>query len=222
LQCPQRKSVRSTRVSSTVKIVARGEELRARAGMPPRPAMALKIQSGTSTAESLSLGRKFQKAYFLFFPSAKPKPAPREVVKNRLKEVLQFDRHGISERDVTELKVRVTKVVERYLELYPEDIYGTKLEPTVVIKYDSQLKRHVCSVSFRVRRVKPAVIKMLMDEEEEDFWQSEVTEQLGEYAKTDVFTSSELNSNDITVMKQTGYDNGEKWEWFDDLPAKTA
>jgi hypothetical protein len=77
-------------------------------------------------------------------------------------------------------------------------------------------------VSFRVRRVKPAVIKMLMDEEEEDFWQSEVTEQLGEYAKTDVFTSSELNSNDITVMKQTGYDNGEKWEWFDDLPAKTA
>jgi hypothetical protein len=41
LQCAQRKSVRSTRFSSTFRIVARSEELRARAGMPVRVSRSL-------------------------------------------------------------------------------------------------------------------------------------------------------------------------------------
>eukprot|EP00240_Pyramimonas_obovata_P014437 CAMPEP_0118951756 /NCGR_PEP_ID=MMETSP1169-20130426/53681_1 /TAXON_ID=36882 /ORGANISM="Pyramimonas obovata, Strain CCMP722" /LENGTH=185 /DNA_ID=CAMNT_0006898885 /DNA_START=32 /DNA_END=589 /DNA_ORIENTATION=- len=183
--------------------------------------MALDVQASTSS-QSLTFGQKFQKAYFLFFPEANPKNAPREVVKSRLKEVLQFDRHGVSERDVLELKTRVKKVVERYLELYPEDVYGTQLQPTVVIKYNEELKRHICSVTFRVMRVKPSLVKMAMDQEEEDFWQSEVNEQLGEYASTNMFPQSDSPSEGKTVMQQTGYDNGETWEWYDDLAPDKA
>eukprot|EP00959_Pyramimonas_sp_CCMP1952_P343731 7199941-Pyramimonas_sp.AAC.2 len=43
--------------------------------------MALDIQATSTTVESLSIGQKFQKAYYLFFPEADPRSRPREVVK---------------------------------------------------------------------------------------------------------------------------------------------
>mmetsp|Transcript_15858 Transcript_15858/g.30381 ORF Transcript_15858/g.30381 Transcript_15858/m.30381 type:complete len:258 (-) Transcript_15858:517-1290(-) len=179
-----------------------------------KPPAALTMQMlDTNSPEDMTLREKFRAVVYLFFPETHPDTQPANVVKNRLTEVLHFDRHGVRAADLAELKDRVRRVAERFVEMYPEDIYGTKMQPKIRLKYDSELRRHVCTVTFRVVRVKPSVVKRDADEEESQFWMDqEVMEELGNFASNE-WLNEESNQQD--GVRRTPYDNGEKWDWDD-------
>ncbi|KAK3245182.1 hypothetical protein CYMTET_45235 [Cymbomonas tetramitiformis] len=105
---------------------------------------------------------KFQAAKLLFFPP-KIEDTPRNAVKGRLKELMFTERYGVTPEDLEALRERVKQVVAEYLEMYPEDVHRTRLQPALKIKYDSRTKKSYCYVTFRVQGIKPNVLKKETD-----------------------------------------------------------
>ncbi|KAK3245181.1 hypothetical protein CYMTET_45235 [Cymbomonas tetramitiformis] len=118
------------------------------------------LQAVGVTMAQKGFREKFQAAKLLFFPP-KIEDTPRNAVKGRLKELMFTERYGVTPEDLEALRERVKQVVAEYLEMYPEDVHRTRLQPALKINFARMRKNCTSRIFPHLQMMKINIMKCL-------------------------------------------------------------